>query len=482
MDFKYIVFCTENGRYLFDGVSCNIFSVNDTIYQHHTNLLNQLSNGSYKQDTQHQEQYEEILSMIKNGYFVENPTSPFTYWFDVDEYKNELQYQGMRHLMIGMTEKCNMRCKYCVYGGHYKNERIHGTHSISTSILFKAIDYFFSNSRCPEKVINFYGGEPFLTFPMIKEAVRYVQQRDPSATFYITTNGTLLNRTVAEWFASNKTIHLYISIAGTSEMHDQFRVFSDGAPTFPIIRDNLLMLKALDTQAYTERVHIVFNIFDELQLEELQEFYESDEIFKGLRNEPEITFIDCAENDGTVQTLYDTFMQKYSQNVSPIYRYIELLQQGIHDHLLVRHYDKKLLPIHRRIVNENKNTLSGVCRPFINKMFVDVDGNVHVCENFTFGNTFGTVNEHFKESMVDELLSRYMKYRSTSCKSCWAAKICSLCYRDLFDRSAQLDQERAKLLCNYERQQKQQTLVEYCTVMEAGVHLLDHLNDYVLFA
>lgn len=334
MDFKYTVFCTKKDRYLFDGVSCNIFSINNTIYQHHAYLLDQLSAGSYRQDNQHQEQYEEILSMVKAGCFMPKPASPFIYWFDVDAYKKELQCQGMRHLMIGMTEKCNMRCKYCVYGGHYKNERTHGERSISVDILIKAINYFFSNSSCPEKVVNFYGGEPFLAFSMIKKAVHYVQQREPATSFYITTNGTLLNREVAEWFASNNTVHLYISIAGTPVMHDQFRVLSNGSPTFQIIRNNLLMLKSLSAEAYAERVHIVFNIFDELQLDELQEFYESDEIFLELRNDPEITFIDCAEDDGAVQALYNAFMQKYPQDISPIYRYIELLQQGIYDHLL----------------------------------------------------------------------------------------------------------------------------------------------------
>ena len=35
------------------------------------------------------------------------------------------------NFVISITENCNLRCTYCCYSGKYKNNRIHGTKSMS---------------------------------------------------------------------------------------------------------------------------------------------------------------------------------------------------------------------------------------------------------------------------------------------------------------------------------------------------------------
>lgn len=81
---------------------------------------------------------------------------------------------------------------------------------------------------------------------------------------------------------------------------------------------------------------------------------------------------------------------------------------------------------------------------------------------------------------VDKLLAIYKNERSKTCKSCWASKICSLCFRDIIDRNGTVNINRAEALCNNERAIKMQTLVEYCTVLENDSSLLDHLDHYIL--
>ena len=110
----------------------------------------------------------------------------------------------MSHLMLGVTEICNMRCRYCVYGGYYKNERIHSNRIMAVETGKYAIDFFLQESGNRELILNFYGGEPFTNFPVIKAVFEYAERKFLSVKSYITTNGTLLSRDIAEWFLQNQ--------------------------------------------------------------------------------------------------------------------------------------------------------------------------------------------------------------------------------------------------------------------------------------
>lgn len=174
------------------------------------------------------------------------------------------------------------------------------------------------------------------------------------------------------------------------------------------------------------------------------------------------------------------FSPKNISNVDPLQKYIKLLKEKNYNNLITKHFDNKFLHIHRRLTNCNDNILSGVCRPFVHKMFVDVRGNINLCENFKYGTNFGSVCEEFSVDSVDKLLNVYENERSKTCSNCWASKICSLCFRDIIDRNGTVNQQRAKTLCNNERAVKIQTLTEYCTVLEHDSSLLNHLDNYIL--
>lgn len=84
---------------------------------------------------------------------------------------------------------------------------------------------------------------------------------DDSAMIFATTNGTLLNKSVCEWFINNNNILFYvISMAGLPQMHDKLRVTPNGGDTFNLIKSNLLYLKIIDKNSYENRF-ILFSIF-----------------------------------------------------------------------------------------------------------------------------------------------------------------------------------------------------------------------------
>lgn len=466
---------TKNRRYLYDSVTSNILDIENFTEEEINAAITAINNNEHLKT----QAYKEMIEAINNGLIKKLDNSSCDFWFDEKSYFDD--FQKKNHLLIGITEKCNMRCKYCIYGGHYKNERIHSEKEITYEIIVKAIDIFLANSSAEHVVFNFYGGEPFINFDLIKKSLDYINQKNVKYSVVITTNGTLINDDVIDWFIANENIHIYISLAGTEDTHDKLRVYKDGSSkTFSQIKRNVLKIKAKDKNSYSNRLNFVFNIFSEAQLFTIRNFWNTEEMFSGIKNNPEITFIDCLQDDGTVQQLGEQIINDINDFGNPLEEYIRLLQEGKYDDIFVSYYDNKFIFIHKRDTENDTFKLFGVCRPFIHKFFVNVDGDINICENFILKNYFGNVNTKFDIYRVKKLLNSYKEARKNFCQECWARKLCSLCYKDIFDTNGNVNNNRALKMCNNERRLVEQLLIEYCSVLEINPDLLDHLDEQIL--
>ncbi len=466
---------TKDKYYLYDSVTSNILEIENSIEDEIDDAITAINNNR-KLETK---AYQEIIEAIQNGLIKKLDNSQCDYWFDENAYFDDLKNKN--HLLIGVTEKCNMRCKYCVYGGHYKNERIHSEKEISYETTINAINLFLDNTNSEHVIFNFYGGEPFLKFDVIKKSVNHISHKVNDYTVVITSNGTLINDDVIDWFVSNENIHIYISLAGTKETHDKLRVYKDGINgTFAQIKRNVMKIKDKDINAYRKRLNFVFNIFSENQLFEIRDFWNKEEMFSGIENIPEVTMIDCLEDDGAVSQLGEKIINDIKNCGNPLGEYIHLLEEKKYNDIFVSYYDNKLISIHKRDTEDDRFTLSGVCRPFIHKFFVNVDGDVNICENFILENYFGNVNTKFDINLIKNLLEKYKEARKNICQECWARKICSLCYKDIFDRNGNINNVRALKLCDNEKEVVEHLLVEYCTVLEKDPDLLNHLDERIL--
>jgi len=276
---------------------------------------------------------------------------------------------------------------------------------------------------------------------------------------------------------------VYVSFAGNEYSHNNLRIFANGKGTYEVIRKNLLYIKERDASAYMERIHFIFNIFDERQLFEIRQLLKTENIFKDSKYLPEVTGIDTLEDNGSVSELKLTFLEKYSvHNSNTLSEYINLLQQKKYNDIFVKYYDEKFIPIHRRAIDDDSNFITGVCRPFAKKLFVDVDGNIHVCENFLYGTEFGSVYEPLNDKRLQILLERFRAAKEEKCANCWASKLCGLCYKDFFDKYGNLNDKRIERICNHEKLALENILQEYCSTLELDSTLLDHLNEYVLYS
>lgn len=116
-----------------------------------------------------------------------------------------------------LTQNCNLNCSYC-----YEHSKTKKTMSVETAkkIIEKEIN---TNDEYPEIIFEFFGGEPFLEFDLIKELYEYIW--NPKFTkkrvCFVSTNGTLLTDKMKEWLSQRKQyIVCGLSVDGTKKMHN----------------------------------------------------------------------------------------------------------------------------------------------------------------------------------------------------------------------------------------------------------------------
>ncbi len=95
---------------------------------------------------------------------------------------------------------------------------------------------------------RFFGGEPFLRYDLIVEAVRHAlthsRHGEKRVGFAVATNGTLLTQEHCR-FIAGLGFELGISMDGTPRAHDRNRRFADGKPTSTQVLDAISMALAL---------------------------------------------------------------------------------------------------------------------------------------------------------------------------------------------------------------------------------------------
>ena len=134
---------------------------------------------------------------------------------------------------------CNLACPYC-YEGYYR-----GAKYLSPSVARKIIDHIVDEQigRGRDVKIGFYGGEPLLSIPMIREIARPVQdaarERGVAFSFALTTNATLLTRAVVEELRPLGLTEAIVTLDGTREIHDRQRPFVSGKGSFDLIVANV---------------------------------------------------------------------------------------------------------------------------------------------------------------------------------------------------------------------------------------------------
>lgn len=141
-------------------------------------------------------------------------------------------------LFLGVTEDCNMRCRYCFV--HHNPARM----TLETAM--KALDFLITQQEPDSKRnlnITFFGGEPTLEWdtlivPVVKRAKELLADR---ISFNITSNGILLDKEKMEFMKENR-MSLLFSFDGDEETQNYNRPMKGGQPSFPLLKDKVKMI------------------------------------------------------------------------------------------------------------------------------------------------------------------------------------------------------------------------------------------------
>jgi len=346
---------------------------------------------------------------------------------------------GIAQLILDVTEDCNFRCSYCIFSGNYVHYRSHSKRYMSFDVAKKAIDYYFSLIKAGKRYnplrqpkITFYGGEPLLNFKLIKECIEYIDEtyKCYKISNYLTTNGSLLDIEKAEWLIKHNC-HILVSICGPKEEHDRLRVYRNGKGTFEDIMKNIKPIMA----NYPSNVGSIAIYDFKSDLFKLEEFFNRPEVPALILASPVTELEGCKYFEQFSETdilLFNKQMQR-AQNyyVNNFNDREKNTRASLFDIIFGRGFVSTVTGPESLLLNDPLIPYSGSCIPG-QKLFVDVDGNLHICERVNRNFSIGNVAEGLNFEKIGKILYNYNQ-RLDKCSTCNMIKMCERCFATLFE-------------------------------------------------
>lgn len=469
----YHLLKTRGDNYMYDVNRNVIIKIAENVYK----LLNALQENTLELDDinlKQGDEYETIRKMIKDGFLstdrakeIRHPADDVLVYF-ID---NKISM-----LTLQVTQKCNLRCRYCVFSGGYEN-RGHSNRSMDFKTAKKGIDFLIGHSAENNRIsLGFYGGEPLLEFDLIRKCIEYSEEKaeGKEIQFTLTTNGTILEEKMIEYFEKHD-MSLVISLDGPSEIHNKNRRFSlDNRGSFEVMMDRLGKIKSVFPEYFKK---ITFNaVLDQENdfgcmnkfFTEYETICESEVHFSFLAEQYRKSNIKYSENfDSKVGYEYFKILLSKTGRLDKRY-YSKLVKQMFERNHIIY---KQLVPFEK--VSEISHP-SGPCIPGARRLFMDVHGGFFPCERVSECSEvmkIGHVDSGIDIGKVRKILN-IGKITEEKCKNCWAFRFCTICAAAA-DNTEDLSAEKKVEQCYNVSFSAEETLKNICTLSEFGVDLID---------
>ncbi len=473
------LFETPGGFYLYDVNRNSILKVEKSVYDSLKASKDIISDDNVSDEASSK---NFIKNMKEKGFLSEKRINEISH-----PATDKLDYflsNKIRMIILQVTQQCNLRCEYCAYSGKYMN-RGHANNRMSFETAKKGIDFLIANSRDVDSInIGFYGGEPLLEFKLMKKCIEYAETaaEGKNVTFNFTTNGTLFTKEIIEYLWLHD-VSIMISLDGPREVQDKSRRFaSNGCGTFDKISENLEMFKT-NYPEYFKRVMFNSVLDKESDFGCINDFFASYDTIKD-------SFLNAAEQSGSysksniksseefdIKMRYETFKLYLSKINKLDSKNVSKLVQG------------NFRSIEKIAINEREHTIelpdkahhSGPCIPGIQRLFIDVNGNLYPCEKCSESSDtvhIGHIDKGFNIEKVRKLLN-IGKVTSENCVNCWAFRFCSIC-AVVVDDTKGISPENKRLVCGVVKRVQEQYLKDYCALNEFGYKFDDESRDFLM--
>jgi uncharacterized protein len=358
---------------------------------------------------------------------------------------------GIHAISLAVAQTCNLACRYCyadegTFGG--------GAQLMSQETAASAVDLLCDGAPAGARLnLAFLGGEPLINRSVLRAATERAAERAAarglSITFSVTTNGTLLDRSDAEFFERHG-FAVTISLDGLRDAHDLLRPFKHGAGSYDAILARVMpLLAAQRRMQVSARVTVTPSNLDLLST--LREFVD-----RGFHSVGFSPVLSAPSGAGEM-------------NAGNLTRMLaEMIACG-------REFERQIAAGSRfpfaNMVNAVRELHRGTHRPYpcgaaAGYFGVSADGTMSACHRFV-GNEHGRMGS--LSSGIDAgrrtlwLTERHVD-RQQPCQSCWARYLCGGgCHHEVLTRG--------RVACDYIR-----GWLQYC--LGAYVRLLEQCPGY----
>ena len=457
----FIVYKTARAKYLYDCYSNSITRISNKVYQDLKDYENGLTSAKNPS----------IRKLQKYGLLM--PYEICDIKHPETDFLPHILENCVQNIILQVTQRCNLRCSYCVYGDAYTS-RCHTKKNMTFDVAKKAIDFLIMrSSECDSIILSFYGGEPLLEFELIKKCVEYTERAvtGKKVLFNITTNGTLLNKEIADFFV-RKDFKVLISLDGDKPSHDANRKFANGEGSYDIIMKNITDFKKMYPEFVKSNVSFNMVVNPKTNLSCLKEQFSTDTVMSD---------INIMVNEVASENLLDSNVAQFDEKyrVKKRFEYAKMLASMINK-IDTKHVSA-LVSGGRQYIDDLYDEISthvsisdvlhpgGPCIPGKNRLLVSVDGNLYPCERVPElpYMSIGNIYEGFDDSRI-RMFMNIGELTSEQCKKCWAIRHCQCCIAQ-FDCS---DEDRMKHsknnLCNQIKSAVMADLYEITVLLELG--------------
>ncbi len=377
--------------------------------------------------------------------------------FESDSLKKQ-KNDPLSILILEITEKCNLKCSYCIHSGEYINERAPSNKEMSFDTAKKAIDQLGSLSK-GNSLIGFYGGEPLLNMGLINKTIEYTKSAFPlnNFIFSMTTNFFEGDKYVKE--IVDNGFYINLSLDGPKKVHDKFRRTKSSLPTYDRIISNLHKVDAYSPGYTDTHFFILSTCHDPNDIHEIVKYFDSNNYF--------VTHINRSDPKG--RTSKNDFPLKSFND----YLEIEYLDKILHNEdpkILRRLFDQDLNTIASRDNEPLPDTLmlNGSCYPGKKRMFVDVSGNYYPCERFGSRMKIGSVDEGVNQFLVDNAIGEFLDIRNSLCGECWAQRLCTPCMQYAKDTLGEISLNGLSQTCSSKKKGLMTALSNYVYLINSN--------------
>lgn len=477
-------FKTENNYYIYDVNTNHIVTVDSSVFElmDYYECFDSSRETLYKRLPQNLRANKNTYSKIETIFDLRDKYNLFSCnhpkkmkYFASDQEVQQTLTDKVNSLVLNVTERCNFRCKYCIFSGEYFYRRSHSKRQMSLRTAIKAVDFLKDHSSAAENLsVTFYGGEPLLNYNLIESVISYCKDKFSQGVLHsLTTNASLLDDEKIDYFIKN-SVYLVISIDGPEVLHDRYRRDIKGRKTFRKVLNVIKKISNLDPEYYYSHVSFSSVVPHPLWFGEYYDFLKENPLFinntillssieyddTGLSPKHFLPDESCHSYLVPEEEFIKSVLERYASNkkIHPIFD---------------DQHNLRLSLFHKRCHHFLGDTIgaNGLCLPGYRKLFVNVDGTFGMCERVPQYD-IGSLHDGLDITRIKDLTKKYISV-SSDCFKCPVVRFCLLCFQHALRKD--IDINRKRIFCEYEKKDFERTLILYCSILEKNPKALDFL-------